>query len=133
MRERAVGQDPARAGRKRGQRRGDVGVRSERQIGVAQLRAGDRHRAARRAPPARSQARCAVTAAKSLRAAGAHQALQPRVFELFRAPEQRQRRTATGQSFSAVAAYRMHVEQRAVSIEDERLDGERRADDGHRT
>ena len=52
-----------------------------------------------------------------------HEALQPRVFELFAAPELRQRRAMRWKQSFGGSLDRMHIEQRAVRVEDHRIDG----------
>ena len=54
-----------------------------------------------------------------------HQALQPGVFELLGAPQLRQRRTVPREQAFGQRRDRLHVEERAVSVEDQRVDGNR--------
>src|SRR5436190_20392457 len=55
-----------------------------------------------------------------------HQALQPRILELLASPELRQRGTLAGEQALRKRRDRLHIEQRPVRVEDQRIDREGR-------
>src|SRR5205814_6406758 len=55
-----------------------------------------------------------------------HQTLQPRLLELLASPELRQRGTLAGEQALRKRRDRLHIEQRPVRVEDQRIDREGR-------